>query len=456
MTRQVVAVSLLTLIAQLAAMGKIWLVARYFGVGADLDGYYLALVLPSLLTGVLGGAIQSGLFPVYAHLRARKGAAAVERLERALLIGIAGFTLGLTVLLIVVSSPVATLLARGAPTAVVNATAFALPFAAVTIALSGTEQLVASYLALRRRYTLAAAAPIANAFVGGTLLVVWPEGGLLNLILGTVLGAAAQLAIVLRSAQKSGFRLRGDLPVKNEIRAEVVEMAKLGGWVLPGLVVTNATITIPPLLMAGFGEGAVSAFSYAFRLHLSVVQFLAMAASPLILARFSELVANGEYESSRRLLRRGFALSLMLGAGYFAAVVFVGEPLLVAVFGYGLFDSQAAARVANHWQWMSAGLFPAIWGVVLTKYLMAVRAPLSVTFGWCMGMVGLLAGAHLSRSVFAEYSTSVGVAASTYLSCLTYWAGYVYLHQHDRPRRVPGLSAGKGFAEAQRANDLHE
>lgn len=438
MKRQVIAVTLLTFIAQLTAFGKIWLVARYFGVSAELDGYYLAFLLPTVVSGVLGGVLQSGLFPVYAHLRAQRGEVAVERLERALLLGICGFALGFSVLLAIISPFIGGLIAQDAPPTVLKATIFALPFAASTIPLYGAEQILASFLALRGRYTLAAAAPIANALVGATLLVAWPEGGLLNLALGTVVGLIAQVFVVSRAAQAAGCRPWKRPPPISEVRAEMAEITKLGGWAIPGLIFANVTLALPHVLVSGFGEGAVSAFGYAFRFHLSVIQLLAMAASPIILARFGELVARGEHEALRALLHRGLILSVLVGAGFLGFVAFLGEPLLLAIFSHGQFDAEAAARVATHWMWMTLGLFPAVWGIVLTKYLQAARRSELVTLGWFLGLVGLWVGSQWSRGTFAEFSVSVGVAASAYLSCLAYWLSCVCSRRHHRARQIFG------------------
>jgi hypothetical protein len=64
MKKQLASVTLVTFLAQLATSGKVGLVARYFGLGAVLDGYKRAFVLPNLITGMVFGAIQTGLFPV--------------------------------------------------------------------------------------------------------------------------------------------------------------------------------------------------------------------------------------------------------------------------------------------------------------------------------------------------------------------------------------------------------
>jgi putative peptidoglycan lipid II flippase len=46
-------------------------IARYFGIGADLDAYYAAFKLPDLLfTVVAGGALATAFIPVFASFLA--------------------------------------------------------------------------------------------------------------------------------------------------------------------------------------------------------------------------------------------------------------------------------------------------------------------------------------------------------------------------------------------------
>src|SRR5690606_2038374 len=107
------------------------------------------------------------------------------------------------------------------------------------------------------------------------------------------------------------------------------EIARLGAWVMPGVVFSNLVVSLPPVWAAEFGEGAVSAFGYAYRLHSSAVQLLVMASSTLILARFSVLIASGDDASVRQLLKKAALVSFVLGALAVLCVATLGEPVLV-------------------------------------------------------------------------------------------------------------------------------
>ena len=56
------------LLIQVTGFAKTLLIAHLFGASAELDGYYLALVAPSLIVGVVGGSLQGSFVTAYVRL----------------------------------------------------------------------------------------------------------------------------------------------------------------------------------------------------------------------------------------------------------------------------------------------------------------------------------------------------------------------------------------------------
>lgn len=421
MKRELASITAVTALAQLAAFTKLWFTARLFGVGAELDGYNLGFVLPTLVTGVLSGALQTGLFPVYARLRLDKGAEAVTHFERLVLYGVLLLAASMSLVLVLFAPWIAEILAADAPSAVRKATAFVLPLAGLAICLNGTGDYLAYILALRGRYVIAAAAPIANALLGASMLAAWPEGGLLNLTLGTVLGVAVQAGICLDAAVRLGFQPLGTLRGLRERLGETKEMLRLGGWILPGVAFANVTASLPPVLLAAYGEGAVSAFGYAYRLHQSAIQLLVMAASPAILARFSDMVVRRDVVALSRLLQKAGWLAAIIGTAAVTFVWIAGALFLQSVFGTGRFDVEAASRVAAHWGWLSLGLAPALWGNVLAKSLQADSRPKLMSMLSGVGLFALWVAASMLAPSIGQYAVPAALAISSTIVTFLAW-----------------------------------
>lgn len=411
MTRQLAIISALTAISQLSAFLKLWFTARVFGIGADLDGYNLALVLPTMISGVIAGCLQTGLFPVRAKLLNQTSNETVVQFERSVLwaIILAGIIVSIAIF---ISSPlIAHEISAGTTADTTQAVMLSLPILSSLIALNVVGDSTGYLLAMRHRFAYAAAAPILNGLIGATILAVWPETGLAGLIWGTVLGLAAQVAVCMTALRLSGFRLRGPTMGFREITPQLRDMFSLGMWILPGVLFANLSASLPPLWIATFGEGANSAFGYAYRLHSSLVQLFVMASSPIILANFSELVAAGNASALRKIIRNAAMASMLIGIAGTAIVGTIGGSALQLLFS-GRFDADAATRVAHHWSWLSAGLAFALLGNVFSKLWQAQqRAPLMSAYaGLALGVL------FISQSFLERPLGELSVAAAITIS----------------------------------------
>lgn len=431
MRKQLAIISLLTAASQLAAFLKLWFTARTFGIGPELDGYNLALVLPTLISGVMAGVLQTGLFPVRARLNATGDEAAVAAFERTVLFGVAGLG-GIVTLLLLLGMPLIVAALSGfSPDSVRAALAFAFPLAAFLVLFNFIGDCCGYLLAMRNRFAIAAGAPVANGILGAALLAAWPEGGLLNLVAGTVLGVALQVFICLRGLKASGFSCFGRRFSWSRMKPLWREMSLLGGWILPGVVFSNLVVSLPPLWIAKYGEGAVSAFGYAYRLHASALQFLVIAGSTAILARFSDLVAQRDTAALRSILLKSGIASAAIGLCAIAAVWTVGAACLEWLFG-GRFDAEAATRVAAHWLLLTIGLPFAMFGNIFAKLWQAQKRPQLISTMAGVGLLSLIIAYWLADSFLREYSLSAALAVS---SCSVVLSGAFFLKM---PRMKPG------------------
>jgi peptidoglycan biosynthesis protein MviN/MurJ (putative lipid II flippase) len=421
MRKQLIAATGLNVVAQAVGFFKLWLIARLFGVGAELDGYYLALVAPTLLSGVLSGALQTGLFPVRARLAVAGDMDLVARFERAVLLGASSLGLLIAVLLVVLGDALRAWVAPGASADTHAALRLVWPYAASLVALNAAGDTLSYLLAMRERYAYAAAAPILNALVGAGVLLAWPDGGLTSLAVSTVAGVAMQVLMCAAAVRYFAFKLGGPLRQPGDNLRDFLDLVRLAIWIIPALVASNMNNALPPLLLARHGEGAVSAFSFAFRFHTLALQ-LVMAASPVLLAHFASLAARNDSLSVDRILKRATIRLLLLGAVAIGFVAIVGPYLVSAVFS-GRFDSAAAQRVAQHWFWLTCGMAPAAMGIVYAKLWQARGWALQISVLAVGGLVLLLVLSALLAPVLSEFAVAASLSATAIGITAGYWFG---------------------------------
>ena len=428
MKRELVTVSLLLGTAQLSAFVKLWFTARIFGVSAELDAYNLALVLPTMISGIIIAALQTGLFPVRAKLQAMGDLDAVAAFERSILIGVS-FLGGITTFIFILSTPwLPDIIAASASHRVYIALKFTLPIVSVLIVLNIISECVGYFLAMRNRYWIYAGASVANGIFGASLLFLRPEGGLFNLVLSTLLGLILQIAICFLALKALGLSFNGILPTWNRRKQYWREMFMLSSWILPGVVFSNIAASLPQLWMVQYGEGAVSAFSYAYRLHMSASQLLIMAGSTVILAHFADLVAIKNMAKVYQIINQSAFFAFVVGIIGILAVWFLGVWFLKLLFG-GRFDFKAAQHVVSHWLWLMMGLPFSILGNVFAKYWQAQRKPKLISIMAGISLLTLITIYMLIQKYMQELSCAIALSASSLSVVLI---GYIYNSYQQR------------------------
>lgn len=380
-------VALLAAFAQAVGFMKTLLVAHYFGVGAELDGYYLALVAPTLLAGIIAGALQTGFFPVHARLRTEGRIQEARDLQSALLWLLLLIGLAVSSIMAAASNSITELVAKEASERVMMATSLSLKVVAFAFALNAIADYLGFVLAAHFRFALAAVAPAVNALTSGLFLYAWPELGLYNLVWGTLLGILVQLILLAFGLRKADVRIVAPRRLSPGWATRVGETVKLGAWILPGVFFANLSAALPQVMAAEFGEGAVSAFGYANRLHGAMVQVLVMSLSTVLLAKFSEQIASGREKELAKSLGRGFPLVLGMGLLVPLWVWGAGSDVLRLLFEHGQFDTAAVNHVHGLWFWLALGFFPMVWGIILAKVFQAWRRPGFIAF---LAFFGLL------------------------------------------------------------------
>ena len=78
--RAAITVAGLACLVKIVSLAKEVLVARRFGAGDALDAFYVAVLLPGFLTGVVASSFNAAFIPTYIEIRERDGSVAAQRL----------------------------------------------------------------------------------------------------------------------------------------------------------------------------------------------------------------------------------------------------------------------------------------------------------------------------------------------------------------------------------------
>lgn len=365
-----------SLLTQALGFLKLLLVAQYFGVGAALDGYYLSLVIPTLLLGFVVGALQTGFMPVYGELLAEKK---VEEalLFRSHLLWIILLSLACVCLMLsFFSKDIMQLIVSNDSPEVNSFAVYSFQLIVFILALNALADYLALILNVHGKFWVAASAPLFNVIVSTAYLFLTHESGLDALIFGLLLGVLIQVAAVLYILYKSRLHFLFSLPTSS---LELKKAWRLALPILIGVALVNANFSIDQMMASTAGEGAVSILGYASRFHNIISQAGIIGISTVLLPTLIMLIANKQELKAFELLGRLFFIVLIVSIIILGAVFFAGERALNMLIVRGSFTAEDASQVFNVWLYYTLGLFPMACGIFYAKLYQALQLPMVIT-----------------------------------------------------------------------------
>ncbi len=321
-----------------------FIIARYFGVGRELDAYVTANRVPELLVVLIsGGALGHAFIPIFSGYLAREDRSHAWRL--------ASHVMNVVFIVALILSAVAFVLT---PWLVPNVIApgFAPETIAETVSLMrilllGTiifsvSGIFSGILQSHNHFLLPALAPIMYdlGILFGVVALLQPLG-LQGVAIGTVIGAALHLLIQIPGLIHYRMRWSAELGLNDPdlwrvVRLMIPRIIGLGVFQLNFLVMTN--------IASRLGEGAVAAFDWGWRLMQIPQTLIGTAMGIVIFPTFAALSAIGDQEGKRSAMSGALRFIMIASIPSAIGLIVVGRPLISLLEG-GAFDASASALV---------------------------------------------------------------------------------------------------------------
>lgn len=332
-----VRIGLLTMAVKVLGVGRDAATAARYGTGPDMDGFLVAFGLLQFAINVVPGNVPSALIPGLVHSAGRPSALGRAVLIRILLLGLglAGLFALFAPALVAFGAP----LARAGTGPGLEATfRTLLPL----LPLFGVQWCLASLLQAQGRFLATSLAP--GFTVGAVLLALALLPGPPQRVLawGALLGAVLEVLWLGAALWKTGATLAGPPPPAGELR----QFWSQFGSVILGSIFMNSTNLVDLIVGAQLGPGTVAALNYASRLPSGLITLAVTALGTAALPHFAAMVAQGEVEALRALMRRAGRLILLLGIPLALLLALASGPLTRLLFLRGAFGPEEAALVA--------------------------------------------------------------------------------------------------------------
>jgi len=398
------------LLSKMMGYGRESALAAGFGAGVSTDAYLVALIIPSLLFGMVGTAIATVVIPVFSSYlyRPEKQAELPELIwttfHAVLLVLAAAALAGIPAAPLLVR-----LLAPGFGPAEAKLTVHLVRIMLPMVPLMGLAGWAQGVLNAHQHFTAPALVgiPYNLIMIGGILLAAGTHS-IDGVARAMVLATLSQFLIQLPALYRLRIRYR---PVCNLRHPALRHMLRLCGPVLIGTGANQLNLVVDRILASGLVAGSISALNYAQRV-VTVPQGL--LAGPLITVLYPALAARTAVEDMagfRAALKQGMNVLAFMLIPITAGVIVLRYDIIRFLFQRGAFDARAAEMTALALCFFIPGLIFLCWRDYLNRAFYALQdtatpmwtgvAAVAVNIGLNLLLVRYLALAGLALSTSA-------------------------------------------------------
>jgi putative peptidoglycan lipid II flippase len=403
-------ISVWSILGKISGAAKSVAVASVFGSGAALDSYLLAFLVPSLLADTFCGALVPVTVPrliELGHRDDRAGSIAFygQVLRRSLffsLLGSAAIAIGIGLALLLGGSVLTSRWRVIGTLALVM-----LP----VIPCNAVANVWRAVLNSERHFAIPAVA-LTSVVVMIFVLAVGRLAGVWALAAGTTLGAASELALLGVAIRRAGFPVVPRPYSYKPVPLRMDEFRKEYGYLVASAAVSGGMLLIGQAMAASLETGSVSVFNYGTRLAGVLMAIGPAALSVAVLPRFSQMVAERDWEELKHSLRRLICGSAAVSAAATAVLMLLSSWIVRLTLQHGVFTAADTNAVAAVQAWSLLQL-PFVVGIsIFTRLFSALNAN---RFLLPLSAGALVANLMLTFSLIGRYGV-IGISLASSLT----------------------------------------
>jgi len=340
-------VGLITILVRILSFGREVAAAAMFGVGADLDVFLIAYLVPSFLFYAILGCAGAAIIPALIEARQRGGEDGLRALiARANGAGIIGFCL--LGLLAALAAPLylPLLTSHLTPEKIVLAQIW-LPLLCLLVPLYGLAALWTAIANSQGNLALPACIPVLSPIVTIYMLYNYAQlHGAWAFVNGMLLGAALEVVALGVLLHWRGLLPWPRLPRKTDMGFERGFAILFAGTAIMGLIPAT-----DQAMATSIGTGAITGINFGGRLVSLTGSVGALALGAAVLPAFAALAAEMDWTRLRQMMRQCVALTLGLAIPLCLFISWFSLPLVEIMFQRGQFTGEDARIVANVQAW---------------------------------------------------------------------------------------------------------
>lgn len=368
------------------------LYAFFFGASYDLDVFRTAYIIPGLILEFISeGTMNAAFIPVLSDIQKNKSKKQAMNFALNLFYILILFSSVLTAIGIIFAPKIVSIIASGyspdKQKAVVDLVRIIFPILIVSSSIS----LVMGILNYYRKYSITGiASAIWNAGAILSTIIIFNIAKLngfstiYSLALGILIGSVIELLFMMPALHKAGFQFKLFINFKSPAIQKVLLLF------LPiavGYIATRINVavnqSVATHLSDGINDGAVSHYSYAFRLMSFPLGIIGVSLATVALPEAVRYASSLRIDLIKPVLIRSLRLALFFVLPVCTLMWILKFNIVKTIFQHGAFDDAATIATGNILGWFLIGIIGASFTKIIANIFFSLKdtkTPVIVSF----------------------------------------------------------------------------
>ncbi len=322
------------------------LMGQKFGVGSELDAFFLAMLLPMFFVNVFSIPLGSSFIPVYHRLRNNSATNADSMFSTVLFFSLGSLTMVGGILLLL-SNVIYPIIVSKLDVNTILRTLDLLPYCVLILVQSVVVVLANAILNARQIYSwpaiYQAAVPIFSII---SLFIYGKESGIASVAVGMLFGQTINLILVLYLLYRDGVTLK--INFSSRIHNESYrELYKLYVALVVAALFASATTVIDNVMASSLNAGSIGIYSLGSKVSIFATGVIGAGIASVVLPRFTTLFLNGDSEACKRDLAFFIYLGTVLTIPIALVLFSISDDVVQIVFSGELMTMHGAEEVGR-------------------------------------------------------------------------------------------------------------
>ncbi|MGI6423287.1 MAG: murein biosynthesis integral membrane protein MurJ [Candidatus Dojkabacteria bacterium] len=414
-------VMLLLLVTKLLGFWKLRIFAELFGASHELDIFWAAFTIPDVIFMVLvAGSINAAIIPILSDVLYDKGKESFNRLFKQLTILFFSVTF-LALLVVFVFTPQIThwVVTNEYATNIFNMSYRISPtdydlfinmfrIGLLSPLFLSISAFITAYLQVKKQFFVTSLAPLfynVAMIIGSYVFVLYTDLGVEGIAWAAVVGSVVHLFIQVplllkyyKEEKGKSFTFRSIFREPNVIRA-----VRLATPRMLGVLGEQFNTIVNTFISFTLTAGALSAYRFAYSLHLFPINIIGSAVAQVSLPDFAKYCTQKQDREFKKAFNDAIQLALYLVLPIVAVMVILRLPIVRLIYGTGAFDWQDTILTS----WALALLSISIIGQTVVQIVLRAFYALKETWvpllAIIVGIAINLLGAYFFTNFFSHY-----------------------------------------------------